>query len=185
MCAVDILNHKLSKRPFFTPTAHVCQCHCKQSMPEDQQSLMLISFSRSFFFQPRYHCHTLPPASLRAVETVTQSKVLWIGTPVPSCQPTNCQVSGTLPTPTEENTVTTTLLHTRSSKVCRRIVRVEVICEGCTKFWIVRNLSVGLEVNSWLRRSVLNAYCVVLVLSSDAVFEKTERLTALWMNGWQ
>lgn len=72
--------------------------------------------------QFRYHCHTLPPVSLRAVETVTRSKVLWIGTQVPSCQPTNCQVSGTLPTPTEGNTATTTLLHTHN-KVCHHRVR--------------------------------------------------------------
>lgn len=69
----------------------------------------------------RYHCHTLPPVSLRAVETVTQSKVLWIGTRVPSCQPTNCQVSGTLPTPTEGNTATTTLRHTHNKVFHHRV----------------------------------------------------------------
>lgn len=52
---------------------------------------------------------------------VTRSKVLWTGTRVPSCQLTNCQVSGTRPTPTEESTATTTLL--RSHKVCYHSVQ--------------------------------------------------------------
>ena len=81
--------------------------------------LFFCVFLLCFFFLFRYHCHTLPPVSPRAVGTVTQSKVLWIGIQVPSCQPTNCQVSGTLPTPTEGNTATTTLLHTRN-KVCHQ-----------------------------------------------------------------
>lgn len=111
---------------------------------------LLSLFSPSFFFHLRYHCHTLPPVSLRAVETVTQSKVLWTGTPVPSCQPTNCQVSGTLPTPTEGNTVATTLLHTRS-KVCRHRVRDKKVTENDCEPLIVRNINIFLEseMNWW------------------------------------
>lgn len=93
------------------------------------------------FFLFRYHCHTLPLVSPRAVGTVTQSKVLWIGTRVPSCQPTNCQVSGTLPTPMEGNIATTTLLHTHN-QVCHRLISK---LRSVTSFSFVKWMYIWLE----------------------------------------
>ena len=106
---------------------------CKLESPVINQLLFFC------FFSFRYHCHTLPPVSPRAVGTVTRSKVLWTGTQVPSCQPTNCQVSGTLPTPTEGSTATTTRLHTHN-KVCHHRVKhrphlVAVFAENITALY--------------------------------------------------
>ncbi|KAK7922120.1 hypothetical protein WMY93_009022 [Mugilogobius chulae] len=82
----------------------ICQSCCKSVEEEERRSTQE--------HLHLYHCLTHLHVSLKAVETVTQNKVRWIGTPVLFCQPTNCQDFGTLLTAMEVISATTTVLST-------------------------------------------------------------------------